>query len=187
MGPWGIRDEQAPFRPGCTYDTILMLIDQGVIRAETVIRGPTTRQFWTLAKHTPSISQRLGMCHNCQFEVSKEKVLCPSCKASFLPERDRQHMGVGQTRLLPIQGGQQTKAVVERAASSVAIQKIPDSAAPRTTVEHVGPSGYTDDAVEVIRLWRRAFNAERKRAWIAVGLAGLVTLIAAVSGVVGLR
>ncbi|MEX0876438.1 MAG: hypothetical protein WD114_03170, partial [Phycisphaerales bacterium] len=66
MGPWEIRDERVPFRPGCVYDTLLRLVDLGKISTETVLRGPSTRQFWMLARHTPGVALRLGLCHNCQ-------------------------------------------------------------------------------------------------------------------------
>lgn len=104
MGPWVIRDERSPFRPGCTYDTLVRLVDQGKIGPETVLRGPTTRQFWMLARHAPGVASRMGMCHSCQSPVKPDAFACPSCHASFSVERDRQHLGLGPARPLPGQG-----------------------------------------------------------------------------------
>ena len=104
MGPWSIRDDQTPFRPGCTYETIARLIEQGKISSETILRGPSTRQFWTLARHTPGIANLLGICHSCQGVVKVDAFACPSCHVSFAAERDRQHLGLGPSRPLPGQG-----------------------------------------------------------------------------------
>ena len=104
MGAWSIRDDRQPFRPGCTYQTIARLIEQRKISPDTVLRGPSTRQFWTLARHTPGISQLLGVCHSCQTAVKTDAFACPSCHASFTIERDRQHLGLGPSRPLPGQG-----------------------------------------------------------------------------------
>lgn len=104
MGPWYIRDERSPYRPGCTYETVLRLVDSGQIGLDTVLRGPSTRQFWTLARHTPGVSHRLGVCHNCRTPVGKDAFQCPSCHAAFNIDRDRQHLGLGPSRPLPGQG-----------------------------------------------------------------------------------
>jgi len=177
MGPWTIRDEQSPFRPGCTYETLLRLIDQGVVRLDSVIRGPTTRQFWTLARHTPSVAHRLGVCHNCQTEVDRDSFMCPSCQASFSPERDRQHMGLGPSRAIPGQG-----AVVTQSPEPIA---KPVAATPVNETQR--RTDRDDDAMHAIGEWRRAFQGERTRAWIAVGLAAVVTIMAIGYGVVGFR
>ncbi|MBL4591763.1 MAG: hypothetical protein JKY96_07365 [Phycisphaerales bacterium] len=181
MGPWCIRDAESPFRPGCTYDTLVRLIDQGAVGIDTIIRGPTTRQFWTLARHTPSVSHRLGVCHNCQGEVDKASFQCPSCQASFTPERDRQHMGLGSSRPLPGQGNPKVLAMhAEPAAGNDAPR-----AALNAGASGAGTGALTNEASDAIRQWRRAFESERRRAWIAVGLAGVATILALVYGVVG--
>lgn len=180
MGPWTIREEQSPFRPGCTYETLLRLIDQGAVRLDSVIRGPTTRQFWTLARHTPSVAHHLGVCHNCQEEVDRESFMCPSCQASFSPERDRQHMGLGPSRALPGQG-------IPGVMNPPAPQPMDGQRAAGVPGPTYSPRVRDEDAIEAIGQWRRAYRAERTRAWIAVGLAGLVTLLAIGYGVLGFR
>ena len=49
MGPWYIRDKNRPFRPGCSYEVLLKQVRSGKIKGSTVIRGPTARQFWSVA------------------------------------------------------------------------------------------------------------------------------------------
>lgn len=118
MGPWYIRSIKAPFRPGCSLETIRDLVKKGKIVKETVIRGPTTRQFWNFAGRTPGVANLLGVCHNCGSDVSPEAFSCASCGAAFTPETDRQHLGLAPVHLLP---GQASPEII--AASSGAPAK----------------------------------------------------------------
>ncbi|MEM7629822.1 MAG: hypothetical protein AAF356_10425 [Planctomycetota bacterium] len=101
MGPWFIRDEANPMRPGCSYETIRRLVERRSVTAETILRGPSTRQFWTLAKRVPGVAHVLGVCHNCQAPAAPTDYACRSCGAGFEVDKDRQHMGLGPVRLLP--------------------------------------------------------------------------------------
>jgi len=101
MGPWHIRDERDPFRPGCSYDTLKKLVAKGRVTEATVLRGPTTRQFWSPAKRAPSVANLFGLCHGCQCKVAPDDLACPRCGASFEPETDRQYLGLMPVRLLP--------------------------------------------------------------------------------------
>lgn len=101
MGPWFIRDEGNPFRPGCSYATMRMLVSRKRIVAESVLRGPSTRQFWTFAKNTPGIAHLLGECHACHKSAIAEQTHCPNCNASFSVEEDRQYLGLAEVRVIP--------------------------------------------------------------------------------------
>jgi hypothetical protein len=101
MGPWFMRDEGAPFRPGCSYDTLVALVKRGKVAADSVIRGPSTRQFWTRATHVPGIAHLLGQCHSCHAGVDSGAAACPSCGASFEQAFDREYLGLAPVRLLP--------------------------------------------------------------------------------------
>ena len=48
MGPWFLRDPDRPFQPGCSYETLVRLVDRGVVTRYSIIRGPTSKQFWTV-------------------------------------------------------------------------------------------------------------------------------------------
>lgn len=110
MGAWFLRDAAHPFRPGCSFETIRQLAAKGRIVATSIIRGPTTRQFWTLAGRAPSIANLLGECHNCQAKVSPDDPTCPACGASFMPEPDRQRLGLAGVHLLPGQASAEAVA-----------------------------------------------------------------------------
>ncbi|MBX3378846.1 MAG: hypothetical protein KF805_02025 [Phycisphaeraceae bacterium] len=100
MGPWFVRDEQQPFRPGCSYETILTMVSRGKITSDTILRGPSTSQFWYPAKRVPGVAHRLGVCHSCQQAVSGESE-CPRCGAVFHADPDRQFLGLMPVRSLP--------------------------------------------------------------------------------------
>lgn len=106
MGPWFVRDEQQPFRPGCSYETILTMVARGKITADTILRGPSTSQFWYPAKRVPGVAHRLaggGVCHSCQQPITTESE-CPRCHAVFHADPDRQFLGLMPVRALPGSG-----------------------------------------------------------------------------------
>lgn len=181
MGPWSIRDERNPHRPGCTYDTLCRLIDSGTITPDTVLRGPTTRQFWTLARHTPGVAHRLGFCHNCRTPVTKDAFQCPACQAPFGVDRDRQHLGIGPFRPLPGQGAPEVMALhAGPPQSSRSPQPAP---MPPLSTPFPVPAAPNDELIAMAKRaqsaaadWRRANQLERTRALIALILAALVVL-----------
>lgn len=116
MGPWQVRDENNPTLPGCSYDTLVSRIELGKVTGESVVRGPTTRQFWMLAKRVPGVSHLLGFCHACQTKVTPEQYACTSCGAVFQVDRDRQHLGLGPARILPGQGSPERIAAFSQAS-----------------------------------------------------------------------
>lgn len=94
MGPWYIRDKQSPFRPGCCYDVLKKQIRSGRIKPHTVLRGPTTRQFWSVARHVPGVAHLLGYCHACGAKVSPDDGECGECGVTFQAVRERNELGL---------------------------------------------------------------------------------------------
>jgi hypothetical protein len=181
MGPWSIRDDRNPHRPGCTYDTLCRLIDSGAITPDTVLRGPTTRQFWTLARNTPGVAHRLGFCHNCRAPVTKDAFQCPSCHAPFGVDRDRQHLGIGPFRPLPGQGAPEVMAL--HAGPPQSSRSSPTAPLPVPTTGSPFPSAPNDELLAMAKRaqsaaanWRRSNQLERTRATIALILAALVVV-----------
>lgn len=101
MGPWFIRDIEHPFRPGCSYAVMKAMALRGKITPATIVRGPSTRQFWEIAKRVPGIAHILGVCHACAAAARVDDVACKTCSASFNVEQDRQYMGLGEVREIP--------------------------------------------------------------------------------------
>ncbi len=128
MGPWFIRDQVNPFHPGCSYETLRRLVARGRVRPDTVMRGPTTRQFWSFARNTPGVAHLLGACHACHTPVDSQAVSCPSCNASFIVVSDRQQLGLAPIQMLP--GEADPSAVADAAFGTVTPAPGP---APRAT------------------------------------------------------
>lgn len=101
MGPWYVRDEKRPFQPGASYETIVKLIEREIITRYTILRSPTTKQFWTVARRVPGIAHLLGYCHNCDASVTKDDHGCPSCGVPFGAYLDRNYLGLPEVKPLP--------------------------------------------------------------------------------------
>ncbi len=94
MGPWTIRDRRQPFRPGCSYDVLVSMAKAGRIKGTTILRGPTTRQFWTLARNAPGVAHLVGYCHQCGHHVEGTEDACPKCQTPFRAVKVRDHLGL---------------------------------------------------------------------------------------------
>lgn len=94
MGPWFIRDKRMPFRPGCSFEIVARMVKAGKVTSNTVLRGPTTHQFWSVARNVPGIAHLLGYCHKCGAHVKKEHVACPSCDTVFPVVDGRDRLGL---------------------------------------------------------------------------------------------
>jgi hypothetical protein len=101
MGPWFLRDPGKPFHPGCSYETLVKMIDRGQITRYSILRGPTTKQFWTVARHVPGVAHLLGYCHNCDASVDSGDHGCHVCGAPFGAYLDRNYLGLPDLRPLP--------------------------------------------------------------------------------------
>jgi hypothetical protein len=139
MGPWFIRDLSKPFQPGCSYATLVRMAQRGKIKPDTVLRGPSTRQFWSFARQTPGVANLLGECHACHKPVMPTSNSCPNCKASFLVPDDRQVLGLSPVHLLPgdadaetiarsLSGGQAQASAVSPPATPQATPRAPTPA-----------------------------------------------------------
>lgn len=101
MGPWYVRDEENSFRPGCSYESIVKMVDAGQVTRYSIIRGPTTSQLWTVARKTPGVAHLLGDCHHCNGKVEKGVTRCPGCRTVFGAWLDRNHLGLPELRPMP--------------------------------------------------------------------------------------
>lgn len=104
MGPWQLRDPEHPFKPPFSYRTLRNLVRRGRITADSVLRGPTTNQFWRAAGQTPGVAHLLGRCHNCGGGAQATDFMCSTCGVSFAMEDDRQFLGLSPIR--PLEGAE---------------------------------------------------------------------------------
>ena len=146
MGPWFLRDERRPFQPGASYETIVKLVERGQINKYSILRGPTTKQFWTVARRVPGISHLLGYCHNCDASVSSEDHGCSSCGVPFGAYLDRNYLGLPEVKPLPweapvIDDGRRPAASPTPSPSSVPAEVIHF----RRAAEPLGLSSFASD------------------------------------------
>lgn len=94
MGPWFIRDRHRPFRPGASYEVIKREIEKGRIKATTILRGPTTRQFWSVARNVPGVAHLLGYCHACGAHCKPNDESCSECGEVFFAPKLRDNLGL---------------------------------------------------------------------------------------------
>lgn len=184
MGPWFVLDQAQPHRPGCSYSVLAQLVARGRITLDTIIRGPTTHQFWTPAKRVPGVAHLLGLCHSCGGRATPQQTACKHCGTDLTVSDDRQSLGLGPIRLLPGQ------APPEMVASSTAATPIPEPRLPQL-------SGNASGSTERRRSDTAALNAlhqQLRRMWTVFGLTLLVLVIliallagGVISGVISLN
>lgn len=182
MGPWQIRDQSRAFLPGCSYEVLIRMVRASRITPDTILRGPTTGQFWMLARRVPGVAHLLGTCHSCQAPAKSDEYACRACGAVFQGERDRQHLGLGPIRPLPGEGT--PEMVAARASYSLPEAPVPKvqpiHAANASAVSHTPPPAPDPSR---IRVFERRINELRSRMMISVG-ANIVLAFALVAVVV---
>ncbi|MFG0328957.1 MAG: hypothetical protein ACF8PN_03570 [Phycisphaerales bacterium] len=188
MGAWFVRDAEQPFLPGCSYETLVKLVRRGKINHETIVRGPTTRQFWMLAGEAPGVAHLLGVCHRCDQAVAPTDVCCEYCGAPFSGMSRRNELGLApamNTEAIAATKAQSTRLARDsagsvgrdRLAALVAERRLREQgssgararasvtngggAAPPAGVNAKNPTRVTDEAgfVERIRRLRRVVGA----------------------------
>ncbi|MEO1715881.1 MAG: hypothetical protein AAFR76_02105 [Planctomycetota bacterium] len=160
MGPWFIRDQVNPFHPGCSYDTLRRLIARGRVRPDTVMRGPTTRQFWSFARNTPGVAHLLGACHACHTPVDSSALACPSCNASFVVVDDRQQLGLAPIQMLP---GDADPSAVADAAFGPPLPPSGPPSQPTDSLAAVAAAGRSQADSETQPPVRQAVRPSRRR------------------------
>jgi hypothetical protein len=132
IGPWWIRNEELPFRPGITYEQVVDLAKSGKIQLHTLMRGPTTRQLWKIARRVRGVAHLLGRCHNCGEHVDSTARRCDSCEAEFLAFRDRNNLGLDIA--CPTQGSidglssfLSDEAILETQSTPIVLPQVPES------------------------------------------------------------
>ncbi|MCI0677014.1 MAG: hypothetical protein L0Y42_14725 [Phycisphaerales bacterium] len=137
MGPWFIRDEQRPFQPGASYETLIKLIERGQVTKYSLLRSPTTKQFWTVARRVPGIAHLLGYCHNCDASVDPGDHGCHACGVPFGAYLDRNFLGLPDIRPLPWEvGGDEER---QQSAASSRLMEF------RRAAEPLGISSFASD------------------------------------------
>lgn len=137
MGPWQVRDERQPFMPGVSYDKLREMAQKGRLRRDSIVRGPSTRQFWSVACNTPGVSVLLGECFQCHTSIATDAYLCPSCGSVQTCSTDRQHLGLAAFQPLP---GDAHPHEIASASQSRAAARPASPAAPAVALASLAPA-----------------------------------------------
>lgn len=178
MGPWFIRDENSPFLPGFSLSTLRQMVKRGRIAPDTIIKGPSTRQFWAYARSVPGVAHLLGSCHVCKAAANAEQAACAACGTSFTVADDREHLGLTPVRLLP---GHADPAQIAASGltGNAPTASYGTSRASHDSASERGIVGLQDgeiDAAALIAARHRQRRSQRRRT------IGLVTLIVVIIG-----
>lgn len=79
LGPWFVRQNRNPAAPGMKFDTLMGLVKRGQVTSQSVVRGPTTNQFWRFAAQVKGLSREFGACYNCATPIDAAATICPQC------------------------------------------------------------------------------------------------------------
>jgi hypothetical protein len=80
LGPWYVLQSRNPSAPGMNFATLMVLVQKGRVTARSVLRGPTTGQFWRHAAKVKGVSREFGLCWNCGGDIGRNARACPGCK-----------------------------------------------------------------------------------------------------------
>ena len=94
LGPWFVHGKARAFKPGIGIDQLKKEIALGGVTGRTVLRGPTTSQFWVEAKSAPGIANLLGVCHACSAKVEPGAASCSACGVAFPSPGDDNTLGL---------------------------------------------------------------------------------------------
>lgn len=202
MGPWMVREDAAPFRPGMCYEMIVRLVDTGTITRYTIIRGPSTGQLWTVARKTPGVAHLLGDCHHCNAKIDDGVTRCPECQTVFGAWLDRNALGLPDLRPLPGEPGATYEPPIDpaeqpgfRPLSSDGLSAFVHTDTPEPSTEEpeaIDPLPLMSEESAVSSIFDESLRAEVRAAkrqttrfmWVAVVavLAAVATLGVALNG-----
>jgi hypothetical protein len=80
LGPWYVLQSRNPSAPGMNFATLMVLVQKGRVTARSVLRGPTTQQFWRHAAKVKGVSREFGLCWNCGGDITRTARACGHCK-----------------------------------------------------------------------------------------------------------
>ena len=83
VGPWFYLVAKNPSGRGVTFETLVKLVEKGRVKADSIVRGPTTRQDWLYAAETPRLSKYLGLCPHCFGEATPDLTYCTHCQLNM--------------------------------------------------------------------------------------------------------
>lgn len=106
LGPWYVLQSRNPSAPGMKYSVLLALVKKGQITPRSIVRGPTTNQFWRFAARVRGLSREFGICWGCSQEIDTGAAICPYCQRNQEPPPQPDELLDGRrsiSQMLPVQ------------------------------------------------------------------------------------
>jgi hypothetical protein len=130
IGPWYVMQSRNPAAPGMKFDVLVAFIRKGQVTARSIVRGPTTHQFWRYAAHVKGLSREFGLCYSCGIDIATESHLCPHCGKVQEPPADADALLEGPTnsavRAAAAKLGPSDSVVGETVPEMVDAEVVPD-------------------------------------------------------------
>jgi len=79
IGPWYVLQTRNPAAPGMKFETLLAFVRKGRVRAQSIVRGPTTHQLWRFAAQVKGLSREFDVCYSCGRAIAREAAVCLHC------------------------------------------------------------------------------------------------------------
>ena len=79
IGPWYVLQTRNPAAPGMKYETLLTFVRKGRVKAQSIVRGPTTHQLWRFASQVKGLSREFYLCYSCGRAIAREATVCLHC------------------------------------------------------------------------------------------------------------
>lgn len=143
IGPWYVLQSRNPAAPGMKFDVLVGFIRKGQVTARSIVRGPTTHQFWRYAAHVRGVSREFGLCYACGADINTESHLCLHCgKTQGPPDEADVLLEV----VLPEAGGRL------RPAATAGVPEIVDAEVVRSEDSMMGVPAFGTEATKATRV-----------------------------------
>jgi hypothetical protein len=140
MGAWFVRDPRRPHFVGFGYEALCAAIRNGEIGRDAIVRGPTTRQLWTLARRAPGLAHLFGRCAACQSPMNPDDAACAACGATTSIDQDRNFFGLPVVEpISPPPGAKADLSAFVLDAGLLVVRSVPVRSPARTVVRVAQP------------------------------------------------
>ena len=140
MGAWFVRDPRRPHFVGFGYEALCEAIRNGEIGRDAIVRGPTTRQLWTLARRAPGLAHFFGRCAACQSPMNPDDAACAACGATTSIDQDRNFFGLPVVEpISPPRGAKADLSAFVLDAGLLVVRSVPVRSPARTVVRVAQP------------------------------------------------
>jgi hypothetical protein len=147
MGAWYVRDPRRPHFVGFGYEALCASIRSGEIGRDAIVRGPSTRQLWTIARRAPGLAHLFGRCYACQSPLGADDAACQACGAETAIDGDRNFFGLpAHEPIAPPANARPDHSAFVVDSGLLVVRAVPVRSPARTVVRVAAPVAGTEPA-----------------------------------------